>query len=97
MSHVNYVLNVWDRCASVHLKQLNSLHKRAVKLLMPIPDMDYLQKCRALKLLPSDKQLLLHKCVLMQKTVHGEAPQHLKDLMIPSEHLHLHGNEKINK
>ena len=26
----------------------------------------------------------------MQKVVHGKAPQYLKDLMIPSERLHVH-------
>ena len=57
--------------------------------------MDYNQKCCALKLLPVDKQLLLNKCVLMQKVVHGKAPQYLKDLMIPSERLHVHGNKQL--
>ena len=95
MSHMNYVSNAWDGCACVHMKQLYSLHKRAVKILMPIPNLDYKQKCCALKLLPLDKQLLLNKCVLMQKVVHGKAPQYLKDLMIPSERLHVHGNKQL--
>ena len=72
------------------MKQLYSLHKRAIKFLMPSPNMDYNQKCCALKLLPLDKQLLLNKCVLMQKVVHGKAPQYLKDLMIPSGRFHVH-------
>ena len=38
---------------------------------------------------------LLNKCVLMQKVVHGKAPQYLKDLMIPSERLHVHGNKQL--
>ena len=95
MSHMNYVSNAWDGCAGVHMKQLYSLHKRAVQFLMPIPNLDYKQKCCALKLLPLDKQLLLNKCVLMQKVVHGKAPQYLKDLMIPSERLHVHGNKQL--
>ena len=41
MSHMNYVSNAWDGCAGVHMKQLYSLHKRAVKFLMPIPNLDY--------------------------------------------------------
>ena len=41
---------------------------------------------------PLDKQLLSTKCVLMQKVLHGKAPQYLKDLMVPSECLHVHGN-----
>ena len=47
------------------------------------------------KLLPLDKQLLLNKCILMQKVVHGKAPQYLKDFMIPSERLHVHGNKQL--
>ena len=41
MSHINYVSNAWDRCACVHMKQLYSLHKRAIKFLKPNPNMDY--------------------------------------------------------
>ena len=54
MSHINFVSNAWDGCACVHMKQLYSLHKRAIKFLMPSPNMDYNQKCCALKLLPLD-------------------------------------------
>ena len=60
-----------------------------------IPNLDYKQKWCALKLLPLDKKLLLSKCVLMQKVVHGKAPQYLKNLMIPSERLHVHGNKQL--
>ena len=52
MSHMNYVSNAWDGCACVHMTQLYSLHKHAVKFLMPIPNLDNKQKCCALKLLP---------------------------------------------
>ena len=72
MSYMNYVSNAWDGCAGVHVKQLYSLHKHAVKFLMPIPNLDYKEKRCTLKLLPLDKQLLLNKCVLMQKVVHGK-------------------------
>ena len=65
------------------------------KYMIPTPDMDKIQKCRALKLLPLDKQLLCNKCVLMQNVVHGKAPQYLKDLMIPFESLHVHGNKQL--
>ena len=93
MSHVNYVSNVWDECDSVHVKQLYSLHKSAVKLSMPTPNMGYIQKCRAVKLFPVYKQLLLTQNVIMQQVVHRKAPQFLKGLMIPSERLHVHGNK----
>ena len=73
MSHIIYVSNALDECASVHMKQLYSLHKRAIKFLMPSPNMDYIQKYCALKLLPLNKQLLLNKCVLMQNVIHSKA------------------------
>ena len=95
MSHMNYVSNAWDGCARVHMKQLYSLHKRAVKFLMPIPNLDYKQKFCALKLLPLDKQLLLNSCVLMQKVVRGKAPQYLKDRMIPPDRVHVRGNKPL--
>ena len=77
------------------MKQPYSLHKGAIKFFIPILNIDYKQKCCALKRLPLDKQLLLSKCVLMQKVVHGKAPQYLKELMIPSERLHVHGNKQL--
>ena len=55
MSHMNYVSNAWDGYAGVHMKQLYSLHKRAVKFLILIPYLDYKEKCCALK------QLFLNK------------------------------------
>ena len=93
--HMNYVSNAWDGCAYVHMKQLYTLHKSARKFLMSSPYTNYNQKCCALKLLPLDKQLLLNKRVLIQKVVHSKVPQYLKDLMIPSQRLHLHGNKQL--
>ena len=61
---------------------------------MPTYHMDYIQKRRVFKILPLDKQLLINKCVLLEKIVHGKAPQYRKDLIIPSERLHVHGNLK---
>ena len=46
-SHLNCISNARDGCACVHTKQLYSLHKRALKFLMPNPNMDYNQKCGA--------------------------------------------------
>ena len=99
MSYVNYVSKAWDGCACVHMKQLYSLHKRTVKVLTPISNMDYKQKYSALKLLPIDKQLFLNNnkklnvFYFKKKVVHGKASQYLKDLTIPSELLHVHGNK----
>ena len=68
--------------------------KCAVKFLIPVPNLDYKLKCCALKLLPLDKQLLLNKCVLMQKVVHGKTLQYLKKCKVSSER-HVHGNKQL--
>ena len=62
---------------------------------MQSPNKNYNQKCCALKLLPLDKQLLLNKCVLMRKVVHGKAPQYLKDVMSPPERRHVYGKKQL--
>ena len=61
---------------------------------MPTSYMDHRQKCRTLKLLWLDKELLF-KSVLMQKPVDGKAPHYLKDPMISSELLYVHGNKQL--
>ena len=100
MSHIKtqYVSNVRDGCACIHIKQLYlSPQKRAVQLLMPIPNMDHKQKRCALRILSLEKQPLLNKRVLMQKGVHGKAPSAiacLTDRTVASGHLHVHGNKK---
>ena len=74
MSHMNYVSNAWDGCAGVHMKQLYSLHKRAVKFLMPIPNLDYKQKCCALKLLPLDKTTIAQQMCSNAKGCSRQSP-----------------------
>ena len=98
MSHMNYVSNAWDGCACVHMKQLYSLHKRAIKFLMPSPNNYGLQsKVLCSQATPSRQTTIAqqNECVLMRKVVHGKAPQYLKDLMIPSERLHVDGNKQL--
>ena len=54
--------HIWDSCAKVHMKQLGSLHKRAVTLLMLNPTIAYMNKYSGLKLLRLDKHLLFSIC-----------------------------------
>ena len=95
MSHMNYVSNAWDGCAGVHMKQLYSLHKRAVKFLMPIPNLDYKQKCCALKTTPFRQTTIAQQMCSNAKGCSRQSPEYLKDLMIPSERLHVHGNKQL--
>ena len=36
---INYVSNVWDSCSDIHIKNLHSVHKRAVKVLCAVSPM----------------------------------------------------------
>ena len=35
LSHINYSSTVWTGANEIHLKKLNSLHRRAAKLILP--------------------------------------------------------------
>ena len=35
MAHINYASTVWSNASEVHLKKLNSFHRRAAKLILP--------------------------------------------------------------
>ena len=76
-SHVDYASIIWDGCADVHLKQLNSLYKRAVKKILPGP-IPTCEKFKRLKILPLNDQLLFNKAVLMFNILHKNAPQYLQ-------------------
>ena len=52
LSHVNYASTLWDGCSEVHLKILNSLHRRAAKLILSDPSIPTDDKLKTLKLLP---------------------------------------------
>ena len=80
LSDINYASTLWDGCSEVHLKKLNSLHRRAAKhilsdLSIPIDD-----KLKTLKLLPLTKQLKENKAVIMFKVFNGETPEYVRSL-----------------
>ena len=85
MSHLNYVSNVWDGSAEVHTKLLQSLHKRAIKMLLygsPREGVDIYKKAQ---ILPLNKQFLYNKSVLMFRTLLGQSPSYLLHFVTPSE------------
>ena len=52
LSHTNYASTLWDGCSEVHLKIMNSLHRRAAKLILSDPSLPPDDKLKTLKLLP---------------------------------------------
>ena len=81
LSHINYASTVWSGASEVHLKKLNSLHRRAAKLILPNQSLSTTEKLNKLNILPLDKQLNFNRCVTMFKIHTGKAPPYLSDFL----------------
>jgi hypothetical protein len=75
--HFDYSSPIWDGCCENHFKRLNSLHRRAAKLILPCSNLTTDETLVQLNMLPLQKQLLVNKAMLMHKIVDGKAPQYL--------------------
>ena len=67
LPHISFSSTVWDGCGEIHLNKLNSLHRRAAKLLPLDKNSSTDEKMKALSILPLRKQLYFDKAVLMFK------------------------------
>jgi len=83
-SHLDYVSNVWDGSSESNLKRLNSLHRRAVKQILPDQSLTTDQKLKSLNILPLDKHLLFNKGVLMYKVWNELCPEYICRLLSKS-------------
>ena len=77
----NYVSTVWDSCSGEYMKRINSIHRRAVKLILPDHTLNTDEKFKALNILPLEKQLFFNKAVITHKIYHDEAPPYLSPLL----------------
>ena len=77
MSLINYASNLWDCCDDVHLKKLQSIHRRALKLLQRVSNKSIDQHTNYIPL-PLTNHLKHNKCVLMHKLIHGKCPIYLE-------------------
>ena len=80
--HVDYASVVWDGCGEVNLKQLNSLHRREGKLILPDPSPSTEQKMSALGILNLPQQLTSDKAVFMHNVLNNNSPNYLAQLLI---------------
>lgn len=80
LPHCNYASNVWDGCADQHMKKLNSLHRRAFKLINVQKDIPTDQKIGELGALSLKKQLFMNKAVLVYKVMNGLSANYLEKL-----------------
>jgi retron-type reverse transcriptase len=84
MCHINYASTIWSGASNNNLTKLNSLHRRAVKLISDTPLVSTDQKLKNLKILPLNKQFDFNTAVLMFKVKNNMAPPYLQSLLTPS-------------
>ena len=84
LTHVSFSSTVWDGCGETHLNKLNSLHRRAAKLLLPDKNLSTDEKMKALSILPLQKQLYFNKTVLMFKMNRRMTPSYIISLFTES-------------
>ena len=80
MSHINYASSVWDGACEVHLKKLNSLHRRAAKIIGKGLQISTDEKQKELNMLSLKKQFVYNKAVMMYKVWHEEVPTYISSL-----------------
>ena len=84
LPHISFSSTVWDGCGETHLHKLNSLHRRAAKLLLPDKNSSTGKKVKALSILPLQKQLYFNKAVLMFKVNRRMTPSYIVSLFTES-------------
>ena len=84
LTHVSFSSTVWDGCGETHLNKLNSLHRRAAKLLLPDKNLSTDEKMKGLSILPLQKQLYFNKAVLMFKMNRRMTPSYIISLFTES-------------
>ena len=63
------------------MKRINSIHRRAIKFLLPNPNISTDDKFKELNILPLDKQLFFNKAVITHKIYNDQAPPYLSPLL----------------
>ena len=85
LPHISFSSTVWDGCGEIHLNKLNSLHRRAAKMLLPDKNSSTDEKLKALSILPLQKQLDFNKAVLMFKVNKRMVPSYITSLFRESK------------
>ena len=83
LSHVNYASVLWDSAANCHLLKLNSIYKRAAKIMHPDQNLTTEEKFAKLNILSLHSQLDYNKAILMYKVHNDLAPKYLTSLVTP--------------
>ena len=79
--HLTYASIVWDSCSrDILFNKLNSLHRRAAKLMISDSSLTTNTKLRYLGLLPHKEMFMFNKAVLVFKAYKNLVPPYLKQL-----------------
>lgn len=78
--HLDYASCVWDGCSDANMKQLNSLHRRAAKVILAEKTSSTDEKLAMLKFLPLKKSRIFNKCVMLRKALITHTPPYLTEL-----------------
>lgn len=93
--HIDYASVIWDGISDALFKRLNSLHRRAAKLVNPDTTLTTEQKMTAIGILPLNKHLSYNKAVYMYKILHNQTPNYLRKLFKSSTSKYTHHRHKL--
>ena len=79
-SHIDYPSVAWDGCSDVLKKILNSLHRRAIKLIFPDTTLTTDQKLNEMIIMSLQKQLEFNKGLFMYRVLSNEALEYIANL-----------------
>ena len=71
----------WGSFSNVHIKELETIHRHAVRVLRATSQMFPGQGHISLDLLPLKQHLQDNNCILMHKVVHNKSPLYLRQLL----------------
>ena len=71
---------MWDGCSDVLKKKLNSLHRRAVKLILPDTNLTTDKKLKEMRIMSLQKQSEYNKGLFMYRVLSNEAPEYISNL-----------------
>ena len=81
MSYLNYASVVWSAGASkCNILRLNTLHRRAIKIISMDRNITTDQKLKNLDMLSLKNQFIFNTSILMYKVYHGQCPIYLNNL-----------------
>jgi hypothetical protein len=78
--HFDYASIIWDGISDALFKRLNSLHRRAVKLIIQDQSLTTDEKLQEMNILPLDKHFFLTKATYMFKIINDKSPNYLQQL-----------------